>query len=185
VKQLTGGDTYTARNLHENSIEFAPEFKIFINTNHLPNASDPTIFTSGRVKLIPFNRHFKPEEQDTGLKKFFRRRDNMSAIFNWLVEGYRLLREERLIMPERVITAVEEYKQESDYMSVFFFFFFVHLQNNRLKISVLLKLYQPWAKENGYKIPTAQEFVGDLRKRFGVKPDCKKGNVIVGYDLKK
>jgi putative DNA primase/helicase len=85
VKQLTGGDTYTARNLHENNIEFSPEFKIFINTNHLPNTSDHTIFTSDRVKPIPFNRHFKPEEQDTGLKQLFRRYHNMSGIFNWLI----------------------------------------------------------------------------------------------------
>jgi putative DNA primase/helicase len=31
VKQLTGGDTYMVRHLHENPVEFAPEFKIFIS----------------------------------------------------------------------------------------------------------------------------------------------------------
>jgi len=70
-------------------------------------------------------------------------------------------------------------------MAVFFGETIIPMQNNRLKTSILYKLYQPWAKENGYKIPTNQEFVGDLRKRFGVKSDCRKGNVIVGYDLKK
>ena len=68
VKQLTGGDTYTARFLNENPVEFKPEFKIFINTNHLPRTSDDTVFLSGRVKLIPFDRHFLPHEQDNGQK---------------------------------------------------------------------------------------------------------------------
>ena len=54
IKQLTGGDTYTGRFLHENPIEYRPEFKIFINTNHLPRTGDDTIFSSQRVKLIPF-----------------------------------------------------------------------------------------------------------------------------------
>jgi len=54
IKQLTGGDTYTGRFLNENPIEFKPEFKIFINTNHLPRTSDDTVFSSDRVKLVPF-----------------------------------------------------------------------------------------------------------------------------------
>ena len=76
VKQLTGGDTYTARFLNENPVEFKPEFKIFINTNHLPRTSDDTVFLSGRVKLIPFDRHFLPHEQDNGLKAHFRKQKN-------------------------------------------------------------------------------------------------------------
>jgi len=46
VKQLTGGDTYTGRFLNENPIEFKPEFKIFINTNHLPRTADDTTCNS-------------------------------------------------------------------------------------------------------------------------------------------
>jgi putative DNA primase/helicase len=102
VKQLTGGDTYVGRFLNENPIEYKPEFKIFINTNHLPRTSDDTVFSSDRVKLIPFDRHFKPEEQDKGLKRLFRKSDSKSGILNWLIEGYRLLKAEGLITPEKV-----------------------------------------------------------------------------------
>ena len=59
VKRLTGNDTINARYLHENSFDFKPVFKIFINTNYLPNVSDMTLFDSGRLKIIPFKRHFK------------------------------------------------------------------------------------------------------------------------------
>ena len=36
VKQMTGGDTLTTRYLYQNFFEYRPQFKIFINTNHLP-----------------------------------------------------------------------------------------------------------------------------------------------------
>ena len=112
VKQLTGGDTYTARNLRENHIEFSPMFKIFVNTNHLPRTSDDTIFTSGRIKLIPFDRYFQPHEQDSNLKRLFRKPKSKSGILNWLIEGYKLLQAEGLPLPEKVNNAIQVYRHE-------------------------------------------------------------------------
>lgn len=62
VKSLTGNDTLNARFLNENSFDFKPQFKIYINTNYLPVISDMTMFTSNRVIIIPFDRHFEPWE---------------------------------------------------------------------------------------------------------------------------
>ena len=38
VKRMTGNDTLNARFLHENSFDFKPNFKIFINTNYKPSS---------------------------------------------------------------------------------------------------------------------------------------------------
>jgi len=184
VKQLTGGDTYTGRLLHENPVEFAPEFKIFVNTNHLPRASDDTVFASGRVKLIPFNRHFTAEEQDNGLKKFFRKPDSMSGIFNWLVEGYRLLMADGLTVPEKVIKAINDYRHDVDPFLAFSEESLIAADGNRLKTSDAYKRYQAWAKSNGYRPVNNQEFVAEMKKRFHIHPDYKKGNCIWDYDLK-
>lgn len=182
VKQLTGGDTYTARFLHENPIEFHPEFKIFINTNHLPRTSDDTVFTSGRVKLIPFNRHFQPEEQDTGLKKFFRRHDSKSGIFNWLLEGYRLLQSEGLAVPDKVKAAVEAYRTEADIMGAFLNDCTVAQDGNRLPTSDLYAVYATWAKDNGYRQMNIKNFVAELRPRLDIRRGSV-GNVVVGLTL--
>lgn len=117
TKRMTGNDSITARFLHENSFEFRPNFKIFINTNHLPNITDLTLFDSGRIKIIPFNRHFEEEEQDKGLKAFFAGEENMSGIFNWLLEGHRLFEREGLNMPKSVLEATDAYHKESDRMA--------------------------------------------------------------------
>lgn len=54
IKQLTGGDSITIRLLYHNSIEYKPQFKIFINCNHLPKVDDDTIFKSGRILVITY-----------------------------------------------------------------------------------------------------------------------------------
>ncbi len=94
VKSMTGNDTLNARFLHENSFDFRPQFKIFMNTNYLPVITDITLFSSGRILIIPFERHFEETEQDKTLKPLFRQPENQSAILNWLLEGYRRLESE-------------------------------------------------------------------------------------------
>jgi len=181
VKQLTGGDTYTGRFLHENPMEFAPEFKIFINTNHLPRTSDDTVFASGRAKLIPFERHFTPEEQDAGLKKLFRLRESMSGILNWLLEGYRLLQEEGLALPHRVQAAIEEYRLETDIIGSFVAETLTAEADARLATAEVYAVYKNWASANGYRPMSNRSFTGELRRRHELRRDGIKGNVLVGF----
>ncbi len=91
IKTLSGNDRITARYLYENSFEFTASFKLWINTNHLPSIPDDTVFKSGRVQLIPFNRHFKQSEQDRGLKARLTERENISGAFNWCMKGFQLM----------------------------------------------------------------------------------------------
>jgi len=88
VKSMTGNDTLNARFLNENSFDFQPQFKLYVNTNYLPVISDMTLFSSGRVLIIPFDRHFEEWEQDKTLKAAFSEPEAKSAILNWLLKGY-------------------------------------------------------------------------------------------------
>ena len=89
-------DTINARFLRENSFDFTPQFKLYVNTNYLPTVTDMTLFSGGRVMIIPFDRHFDEGEQDRTLKREFAKPENRSAILNWLIEGYCLLQKEGL-----------------------------------------------------------------------------------------
>lgn len=183
IKQLTGGDTYTGRFLNENSFEFSMEGKIFINTNHLPTVSDDTVFASGRAKVIPFDRHFTEAEQDKGLKHFFRHGGNKSAILNWLVAGYKMIQEAGFDPPQRVADAITAYRAEADIIGAFLAEYTVTQEKGRLSTSELHKHYAVWAKGNGYLPLCNRAFVGELRRRFEVKPDCRKGNVVLRLAL--
>ena len=183
MKQLTGGDTLVGRFLNENPFEFPMESKIFIGTNHLPRVSDDTVFASGRVKIIPFDRHFTVQEQDKTLKQYFARRENKSAILNWLIEGYRLILEVGFDAPARVDEAIAEYRSEADLVGVFLSEYTQEQDGSRLSTSELYSYYAAWAKENGYRPLSNRPFVADLRRRYEIKPDCRKGNVIIGLAL--
>ena len=54
----------------------------------------------------------------------------------------------------------------------------------RLKTSTLHRCHRAWAKTNGVRAMSSQNFVAELRRRYEVTRDCIKGNVIVGFDLK-
>ena len=179
IKQMTGGDRITIRALYEAPTEMYSEFKPFINTNHLPRTSDDTIFTSGRVKVIPFERHFSEAEQDTGLKKAFRTRNAKSAILNWLCMGYRLILETGFAAPERVTRAVAEYRQEADVIGLFLSECTVEQDKCRITTPELYARYSRWAGEYGYKPMNSRNFVGELRRRCDVRKDSH-SNVVVG-----
>lgn len=102
IKSMTGNDTLNARFLHENSFDFKPQFKLYVNTNYLPAITDMTLFSSGRVVIIPFDRHFEEWEQEQNLKAEFSRPEAASAILNWLIEGYTILKEEGFAQPKAV-----------------------------------------------------------------------------------
>jgi len=114
VKTLTGGDTINARFLHQNSFDFKPQFKIYFNTNYLPTINDPALFQSGRIKVIPFERHFSEAEQDKDLKHKLATKENLTAVLQWLIEGYRDWRKNGLNMPKVVENATQEYRKEQD-----------------------------------------------------------------------
>lgn len=183
IKQLTGGDTYTGRFLHENPIEFTPEFKIIINTNHRPRINDDTVFSSDRVKLLPFERHFNPQEQDTGLKSFFRQEENISGILNWIIEGYYLLQKEGLSQPQKMTEAVKEYREESDIFGTFLNESLCEAVGYRLATSRLYERYKGWSSDNGYHPLNSKNFVGELRKRYLIRRNGTRGNEIIDVDL--
>lgn len=168
TKRLTGNDSITARFLHENSFEFRPNFKIFINTNHLPNITDLTLFDSGRIKIIPFNRHFEEEEQDKGLKAFFAEPDNMSGIFNWLLDGYSLFESEGLDMPESVLEATNAYHKESDRMAQFFMSCIADAPGKELRTSAMYNRYKDWCTENGYRPESMKNFKPAISRKYAI-----------------
>lgn len=169
VKRLTGNDTINARYLHENSFDFRPVFKIFINTNYLPNVSDMTLFDSGRLKIIPFKRHFDEAEQDKGLKSLFAEQENLSGIFNWCLEGYKEFRKWRLSSPQAVVDAIKEYRSDSDRISQFIDAWLERGEAYEVRTSAAFKLYKQWSEKYGYRIENAKNFNTSIQRYFEIK----------------
>lgn len=152
VKTLTGRDTINARFLNENSFEFVPQFKLFINTNHLPKVTDPTVFDSGWVKVVPFNRHFSEEEQDKTLKRRLRQTENLSGILNWCLDGLRLLQETGLDAPRTVREATAQYRRDSDKIARFVDEMMEPDPYGEIRTEEAYQAYQGWCERNGHRV---------------------------------
>lgn len=169
VKRLTGNDTINARYLHENSFDFRPVFKIFINTNYLPNVSDMTLFDSGRLKIIPFKRHFEEAEQDKGLKALFAEEGNLSGIFNWCLEGYKEFRKSRLESPNAVVEAIQDYRKDSDRIGQFIEAWLEAGETYEVRTSAAYYRYGKWCDKYGYNSENMKNFNNAMSRYFEVK----------------
>ena len=161
--------------LNENSFDFVPVFKIFINTNYLPNVNDMTLFQSGRLKIIPFNRHFEEGEQDQGLKGQFAKPENLSGIFNWCLEGYKKFCQRGLELPQAVTKATEDYKDDSDRIGQFIEAWLEKEEGSELRTAAAYQLYTKWCEENGYSSENQKNFKNAIGVHFKVVRKRPKG----------
>lgn len=188
VKTMTGNDTLNARYLHENSFDYQPQFKLYVNTNYLPVINDMTLFSSDRLLVIPFDRHFDEHTRDTSLKRKFAEENVQSAILNWLLEGYRLLREEGLNLPVSVREALSCYQHDSDKMSLFFEDNLTEDKDAEVLTSAVYARYKRWCQENGCYPENMKNFKQGLLSFAEVvrkRPKCggEKTTVLIGYRL--
>ena len=168
VKRMTGNDTLNARFLHENSFDFRPNFKIFINTNYKPSVSDMTLFYSCRLKLIPFKRHFEEHEQDKGLKAFFAEEQSQSAIFNWCYAGYKLFMKQGLDDPAAVTEATKEYQDESDRIGQFVDAWLEEGEAFEERTSAVYNIYGQWCEKYGYRKENSTNFKNAIQRFFPI-----------------
>lgn len=188
VKTLTGGDKITARHLYERSFEFYPQFSIVINTNYLPQITDTTLFSSGRIAVVPFDRHFEPSEQDRGLKARLREPENLSAVLNWAYEGYQAYKAEGLELPESVIKATNAYEEDSDKIRRFLTEVCEEEPGIHTSASNMYSQYATWCKDSGIYAEGKQTFFQMLRGRglllsSGTVDGKTVRNVVPGYKL--
>lgn len=188
VKNMTGNDTLNVRFLHENSFEYRPQFKLYINTNYLPAVTDMTLFTSGRVIVITFDRHFEEWEQDKTLKEDFSKPEVRSAILNWLIEGYHMVKSEDLNIPQKVLEVTEAYQRDSDKIRQFADACLIEDGSKDVRTSEVYAVYRIWCSNNGYYPENRKNFNQSLRT-IGVvtrkRPleGGEKTTVLIGYAL--
>lgn len=163
IKTLTGRDTITARHLHQREFQFVPNFKLFINTNYLPHVTDDTVFSSERINVVTFDRHFTPQEQDKGLKDRLKTQENISGIFNICLRGLRDYLENGLKRPVSVITATEEYRRQSDRQGMFISECLEPDPDGAVTAKEAYEVYMRWCNDNNYHPENKSNFMAGLR----------------------
>lgn len=187
LKSLLGRDSITARHLHQREFSFIPKFKLVINTNYLPTITDDTIFSSGRINVISFDRHFEPQEQDKDLKNRLREKKELSGILNWCIEGLRLYREQGLKPPQAVQSATETYRTDSDKVGNFINEC-LNMTGRNSKAKDIYEAYTKWCEDNGYGCENKSNFFAELKTKglfanSGTVEGKTAKNIVKGYTL--
>lgn len=150
VKALSGQDPCTARYLHHEFFTFTPVCKIWLAVNQTPKVLDDSYGFWRRVRLIPFNRQFKgPKEDKQLLRKLLA---EASGILNWLVEGCQEWQQRGLEpVPNVVMVAVEDYREESDPLQAFLSAKCVLITEAQVAGAAFYKAYEAWADDERMK----------------------------------
>lgn len=162
IKQLTGGEKITSRQLYERPTTWLPQFTLWLSCNDLPSVSDKSLFASDRIRVIEFNRHFSPEEQDKNLKSVFRTNSAMQGIFSWMIRGYFKYKRFGLVMPPKMKRVVRQYERSNDIVLQFLEEVCEKKRSTVTPLKVLYDQYKMWCKRNGFRHNTSRRFASDL-----------------------
>ena len=188
VKNLTGHTPIKTSRKYEHTMTFDPEFKIFIATNYLPTVTDDTLFSSERVKVVTFDRHFESSEQDRTLITRLKSRPNVSGIFKWMIEGLHTFYDHGTIPPTSVIEASNQYRSQSDKIGNFIEECLSEDTTGGISGKTAYMYFMLWCRSNGYRCENKKNFFQYLKQKELLQNTATIDgktvrNVITGYAL--
>lgn len=142
IKQLTGGDVMRARYMRQDEFEFTPILKLLIIGNNKPGLSSVDDAARRRFNLLPFL--FKPSEPDPQLEE--KLRAEWPAILRWMIEGCLDWQAHRLVRPEVVKAATDEYFETQDTFSQWIEAHCIVDKGNPYRKSTTQELFESWSR---------------------------------------
>jgi len=168
IKRATGGDTVTGRALFAETINFAPQFKLWLAANHLPEirGTDEAIWR--RVRLIPFEVTIPEAERDPELKD--RLKAELPGILAWAVKG--CFAWAKIGMPKvaEVTAASQAYREDQDWIGEFLSDCCMVGTGNECDSTALYSAFKNWTEKQGIKKPPSQKRLGNALKERGFEP---------------
>jgi putative DNA primase/helicase len=156
LKQLTGGDTISARFMRQDFFDFAPQFKIMIMGNHKPSVRSVDEAIKRRLKLLPFIVTIPKHERDPDLAE--KLKAEWPGILYWMISGLVEWRKLKgLVPPPAVISATDSYLESEDAIAAWMADWCERDNNAWESSAALFAAWKAWAERNG-------EFVGHIRR---------------------
>ncbi len=180
LKRATGSDRLTARFMRENFFTYQPTFLLWLASNHSPNFRSQDTGLWRRVKLIKFDRYFKPEERDHGI--FADLREEAEGIAAWAVQGAVEWYAEGLKEPDCIKSATSNFKENSDALAEFLTDVLVKVDSDKSHVPAqdAYNAYRDWSEAQGEKAWTRRGFISALDERGIRQHRMTKGRVLLG-----
>jgi putative DNA primase/helicase len=177
VKQLTGGDTVSARFLYGEYFEYKPQFKICLAANHRPSVRDDDPAIWRRLKAVPFENVVAEDKCDPSVKaRLSDPSDGGPAILAWMVEGALKWQRDGLREPAVVRRATEAYRSEMATFSQFIEDRCVEGPEQWVASQELFSAYEGWSRSSGYRFHYGPQRFKEVLRGRGHVPQ-KRGGV--------
>jgi putative DNA primase/helicase len=163
IKQMTGGDTISARFLHQEWFDFEPTHKVFFGTNHKPVIKGTDYAIWRRIRLVPFEITIPEEERDKALPE--KLKAEAGGILAWAVQGCLAWQRQGLGAPEEVKAATDNYREEMDLLGEFLKDRCRLSHDARVSSKALHEAYTAWCEENGQEPVGQRAFVSALKEK--------------------
>ncbi len=169
VKQLTGGDTLTARFMRQDHFSFRPTHQLWLMGNHKPEVRSGGRAFWRRLRLIPF-LHEVPENRVIEDLQGVLVAEHGPALLAWIVAGAVQFATGGLRDPDSVKAATAEYAREQDSVARFVEECVVLGGGEQVKtrMAAVRGEYERWCVTEGEQPTSVKAFGLALKTRFGV-----------------
>ncbi|MCC6432846.1 MAG: hypothetical protein IT354_18195 [Gemmatimonadaceae bacterium] len=181
LKDLTGGDTLSARFLREEFFDFRPTHKLVIRGNHKPviHGTDDGIWR--RLRLVPFNVAIPADRQDPQLLD--KLKVELPGILRWAVAGCLEWQRNGLKPPPIIADAVRRYREESDTLGRFIAECCEVRKLAEVKSSAFFTRYQQFCEQSSERWLSSKDLPLEMERRgFGWKR-TNRGGLFLGVEL--
>jgi putative DNA primase/helicase len=179
IKELSGGDTVTARLCHQDNADFKPKCKLTFHGNCKPKVRNPEGIRR-RLLMIDFDHKIGAGEENKTLKEDLQA--EAPGILAWTIRGCVNWQKEGLCPPQKVVDTTTKYFEEQEIIN--------HWleenceitgdKNHQVKSSVLYNNYTEWCKEAGEEHFSQKDFSIRLENLGVIKKKTKAANFFLG-----
>ena len=148
LKELTGGDTLTARLMRQDFSDFKPQFTLLLAGNHIPQMKHVGEAERRRFVLIPFDVTIPSEERDTKLGE--KLKEEAGQILTWCIKGAGKYNKSGLVIPSSILKASQDYLDSEDVMGEFLKTQLTAISGKEIELNQLIKAANDWFSSNNH-----------------------------------
>jgi len=164
IKQFTGGDQVVARFLYQDAFEYRPQMKLWIATNHDPDAKDEALWR--RIKKVSFRRAIPHAERDPHLKEVLQDPyTGGKAVLAWAVRGAMQWYEHGLQEPASVTMEVHAYRDDQDRFKQFISDCLDPAPGHTVVLNEMYEVYKLWCRMTNEFAKRQPQFVKSMESR--------------------
>ncbi len=182
IKQLTGGDTVSARFMRQDFFEYRPQFKLVIAGNHKPSLRSVDEAIRRRFHLIPFAVTIPVDQCDPELAE--KLKGEWPGILQLLIEGCLEWRRDGLQPPKAVQDATAAYLDAEDGFAAWVDDRCDRVHSSWESLASLFASWTSWAEQSGEHVGMQKRFAQTLESRGFTKHKKSEGQGFYGLQLR-